>query len=63
MKWYQTALHSRYQQFFKIRWGGNLDSSLEPSDQVVKVGGGWVDFESEILAGCWSKEPTLEWIT
>jgi hypothetical protein len=53
MKLNQTALHSRYQQFFKIRWGGNLDSSLEPSDQVVKVGEDWVDLESGIFAGCW----------
>jgi len=32
--------------------GGSQDSSLEPSDQVVEVGEGWVELESGLLAGC-----------
>ncbi len=37
----------------KIRWVRSQDSSLGPSDQGVKVGEGWVDLESVLLAGCW----------
>jgi hypothetical protein len=39
-----------------MRGGGSQDNSLEPSDQVIKVGEGWEDLESELLAGCWVAE-------
>ncbi len=32
--------------------GGSQDRSLEPWDQVVKVGEGWVDLESVLLTDC-----------
>ncbi len=37
----------------KIDGGGNQDSNLEPYDQVVKVGEGWIDLEPVLLSSCW----------
>ncbi len=36
----------------KIDGGGSQDSYLEPYDQVVKVGEGWVDLEPVLLSNC-----------
>jgi len=38
----------------KIRWVRSQDSSLEPLEQVVKVGEGWVNLESVLIAICWA---------
>ncbi len=35
------------------KYPGEGARSLEPYDQVVKVGEGWVDLEPAFLSSCW----------
>ncbi len=41
-----------HQQILKYGRDEGQDSGLEPYDQVVKVGEGWVDLEPVLLAIC-----------
>ncbi len=50
-KWRQTALCCRDHWISQYAGGGGQDSSLEPSDQVVKVEEGWGEFG--VSAPCW----------
>ncbi len=54
-KWCFVVEISRSEDYWSgshKKWGRGLDSSLESYDQMVKVGGEWVDLESVLLGSC-----------